>query len=98
MDDLFLIIKDNKVPAGYNNPANDMVHNQYTKLAFLECRNNQRKLWVRYDQAILYWIQAGGQKIRGTSSRRLGTRWKWVRYAGQEAHAISCMGILLSQM
>jgi hypothetical protein len=38
------------------------------------------------------------KKIRGTSSRRLGTRWKWVRYAGQEAHAISCMGILLSQM
>lgn len=76
-----------------------MVYNQYTTLHSWNAEINPRKLWVRYDQAILCWIQAGGQKkIRGTSSRRLGTRWKWVRYAGQEAHAISCMGILLSQM
>ena len=43
MDDLFLIIKDNKEPAGYNSPANDMVYNQYTTLAFLECRNKSEK-------------------------------------------------------
>jgi len=43
MDDLFLIIKDNKVPTGYNSPAKDMLNNQYTTLAFLECRNKSEK-------------------------------------------------------
>lgn len=68
-------------------------------LAFQECRNKSEKTLgkVRSGYPLLD-IGGRSKKIRGTSSRRLGTLWNWVRYAGQEAHAISCMGILLSQM